>query len=172
MAETGKHPDSRLSVLFIVRGDETVPSCRFRAFQYREPLREIGVEAGYVILERSKNPFRQFLFHLKLIPALKKHRVVIFQKLLEPWRLIFLKAFNRNLYYDFDDAMYAAKDGARFPATVRAAPGFSATESTATASMIPRLGCASRAGNAPSGRHSVKRTSLGPTASTRPRRPP
>jgi glycosyltransferase involved in cell wall biosynthesis len=34
----------------------------------------------------------------------------------------FIKFFNPNLYYDFDDAMYAAPDGKKFPATVKAAP--------------------------------------------------
>jgi hypothetical protein len=47
---------------------------------------------------------------------------VVFQKLLEPGRLRFLRLFNRNVHYDFDDAMYLAPDGAKFPATVRAAP--------------------------------------------------
>jgi glycosyltransferase involved in cell wall biosynthesis len=120
MDRTG--PRAGGSILFLVRGGETVPSCRFRAFQFREPLRRAGVRAEYVILEKSWNPFRQLLFHLKLIPVVRRHHAVIFQKLLEPWRLAFLRLLNGNVYYDFDDAMYAAPDSAKFPATVRIAP--------------------------------------------------
>jgi glycosyltransferase involved in cell wall biosynthesis len=109
------------SILFLVRGDDTVPSCRFRAYQYREPLRSLGVHAEYVVLEKSKNPLRQILFHLRLIPQLRRHDVVIFQKLLEPRRLRFLRLFNDHVFFDFDDAMYVGKDGHHFPATIRAA---------------------------------------------------
>jgi hypothetical protein len=47
---------------------------------------------------------------------------VVFQKLLEPWRLVFIRFFNANLHFDFDDAMYLGKDGAKFAATIKAAP--------------------------------------------------
>lgn len=121
MRDDGPKP-RKPSILFIVRGNETVPSCRFRAYQYGDPLRALGIDVEYVILEKSKNPFRQILFHLKLIPILRRHDAVIFQKLLEPRRLRFLRLFNENLFYDFDDAMYAGPGGERFAATVKAAP--------------------------------------------------
>jgi glycosyltransferase involved in cell wall biosynthesis len=110
------------SILFIVRGDDTFPSCRFRAWQFKDPLASLGVRADYVILEKSRNPFKQLLFHLRLISQLKSHHAVVFQKLLEPWRLHFIRFFNANLHYDFDDAMYQASDGAKFAATIKAAP--------------------------------------------------
>jgi len=123
MAETGRGgAKPARSVLFLVRGRDTVPSCRFRAWQFRAPLEALGVRVTYVILEKSRNPFRQLLFHLRLIPLARSHGAVVFQKLLEPARLRFLRLWNRNLHYDFDDAMYLAPDGAKFPATVRAAP--------------------------------------------------
>jgi len=118
----GETQASRKSVLFLLRGGETVPSCRFRAYQFREPLKRLGVDAEFVILEKSRNPLRQFSFHLKLVPLLGRHDAVVFQKLLEPWRLRFLRFFNPNLWYDFDDAMYVGPGGANFADTVRAAP--------------------------------------------------
>ncbi len=115
--------ENRKSVLFIVRGGENIPSCRFRAYQFRVPFEQMGVHATFIITEKSRNPIKQIAFHIRLIPELKRHRAVVFQKLLEPWRLRFLKVFNKNLFFDFDDAMYAdPKDGHRFAATISAAP--------------------------------------------------
>ncbi len=121
------------SILFIVRGDETVPSCRFRAYQFREPLQKIGIRTEYVILEKSRNPIRQVLFHLRLIPVLRRHGAVVFQKLLEPKRIRYLRLFNDNVFFDFDDAMYAAPDAADFPATMQAAPRILAGNETLAA---------------------------------------
>jgi glycosyltransferase involved in cell wall biosynthesis len=121
------------SVLFLVRGGETVPSCRFRAWQYLEPMRKLGIDAQCVVLEKSRNPLRQLLFHLRLIPKLRRYDAVVFQKLLEPRRLAFIRLFNGNLHYDFDDAMYLAPDGADFPATMRAAPHVIAGNATLAA---------------------------------------
>lgn len=125
------------SVLFIVRGNETVPSCRFRAYQFREPLNRIGVGTEYVVLEKSCNPFRQIAFHLRLIPVLRRHGAVVFQKLLEPRRLRFLRLFNKNVFFDFDDAMYVSRDAARFPATMKAAPRILAGNETLAARARP-----------------------------------
>lgn len=121
-APEGGASAGRDRIVFLVRGGESVPSCRFRAYQYREPLMELGADPEYIILEKSRNPLRQIAFHLSLIPRLAGARAVVFQKLLEPGRLRFLRLFNRNLFFDFDDAMYAAPDGAWFSATMRAAP--------------------------------------------------
>ncbi len=110
-----------------------MPSCRFRAYQFREPLRRLGVDTEYVILEKSRNPLRQIIFHLRLIPILRRHGAIVFQKLLEPRRLRFIRLFNDNLFFDFDDAMYVAPDRADFPATMRAAPHILAGNETLAA---------------------------------------
>ncbi len=128
-----KSPTRPRSILFIVRGNDTVPSCRFRAYQFREPLKRIGVETEYIVLEKSCNPFRQIAFHLRLIPILRRHGAVVFQKLLEPRRLRYLRLFNDNVFFDFDDAMYVSPDGADFPATMRAAPAILAGNETLAA---------------------------------------
>lgn len=110
------------SVLFVVRGGDTIPSCRFRAYQFREPLQRLGIRATYAITEKSRNPLKQLAFHHGLGRLALSHDAVVFQKLLEPLRLLFLRSLNPNTCYDFDDAMYAAPDGCLFPATIKAAP--------------------------------------------------
>jgi hypothetical protein len=119
------------SVLFVVRGDETVPSCRFRAYQFREPLARLGVRADFLRIERSRDLRAQLAFYTELTRRARGYGAVVYQKLPEPARIALLRAVNANVFYDFDDAMYAERGAGafaawrarqRFALSVRAAP--------------------------------------------------
>lgn len=113
-----KHP----SVLFVVRGDNTVPSCRFRAWQWKEPLERLGVEVGFLVIEKRRALGPQLRFHAELLRQARAHTAVVYQKLLEPLRIRLAALGNRRLFFDFDDAMYISGSEARFARTLRAAP--------------------------------------------------
>lgn len=110
------------SVLFVVRGDDTVPSCRFRAFQFREPLARAGMRADYLRIARSPNPVAQarFLTRLARLPA--QYDAVVYQKSMHAGRIRLASWANANLFYDFDDALYVSDSEAKFARTLRAAP--------------------------------------------------
>jgi len=65
------------SILFIVRGDTNVPSCRFRAWQYAPHLKSLRIQTDFLLVEQSKNPVKQLLFHIKLLFKPRKYSAVI-----------------------------------------------------------------------------------------------
>ncbi len=110
------------SILFVVRGNNTLPSCRFRAYNYQSYLESLGIKVDFLIVEKSKNIFKQILFYTKLPFIGRKHGAVIYQKLTEPLRISLISLFNKNVYYDFDDAMYISEGPFKFALTMKAAP--------------------------------------------------
>jgi glycosyltransferase involved in cell wall biosynthesis len=115
-------PDRQPSVLFIVRGDDTVPSCRFRAYQFREPLSRSGMRADYLRIERGNNPLAHARFLSALARLPRRYDAVVYQKSLHAARIRVASFANANLFYDFDDALYVSDSEAKFARTVRAAP--------------------------------------------------
>jgi hypothetical protein len=119
------------SVLFVVRGDATVPSCRFRAYQFRAPLARLGVRVEFLQIERARGARAQLAFHAELVRRARGFGAVVYQKLPEPSRIALLRTVNRNVFYDFDDAMYLERGSGgplrslrareRFALSVRAA---------------------------------------------------
>lgn len=109
------------SVLFVVRGDDTVPSCRFRAYQFRAPLERLGVKVTYLRIARGNDPRAHAKYHLRLIREARAHDAVVYQKVMHPARLRLLRALNENTFYDFDDALYV-NEPERFARTIRATP--------------------------------------------------
>ena len=111
-------------VLFVVRGDATVPSCRFRAYQFSEPLRALGVAAEYFVEGRGESPvdWVRTSFNLMRRLARERYDAVVYQKRLQAERLYLIRAINPNVWYDFDDAVYLGHER-RFRKTIRAAGG-------------------------------------------------
>ncbi|HEY8944361.1 MAG TPA: hypothetical protein VIM73_08865 [Polyangiaceae bacterium] len=110
------------SVLFVVRSDNTFPSCRFRAYQYQEPLERLGVRVDFLRAERSLLPHRQLPFLKRLAEQAPRYDAVVYQKMLHPWRIRLAARRNPNLFYDFDDALYLTSAEGDFERTIRAAP--------------------------------------------------
>lgn len=110
------------SVLFVVRKDNSFPSCRFRAYQLQAPLERLGVEVGFLRVEASLSPQRQLRFLQALAHEARRHEAVIYQKMLHPLRIRWGARFNPNLFYDFDDALYLTSSEGKFARTIRAAP--------------------------------------------------
>jgi glycosyltransferase involved in cell wall biosynthesis len=108
------------SVLFVVRGDATFPSSRFRFHQFVEPLRALGVRVDVLPIERNKAWRAQVRFQAALVTRARGRQAVVFQKLLEPWRIRLLRLGGAPVFYDFDDAMYLESE-TLFRRTVRAA---------------------------------------------------
>jgi hypothetical protein len=109
-------------LLFIVRGGECVPSCRFRAYAFKTHLEKLGIQTDFFIVEKSKNLLKQLTFYASLPFIGKKYDVVIYQKLTEPLRIWLVSLFNKNVYYDFDDAMFISDGYIKFYLTLKAAP--------------------------------------------------
>jgi glycosyltransferase involved in cell wall biosynthesis len=112
------------SVLFVVRGDATIPSCRFRAYQFAEPLRELGVAAEFFVEGRRESAWDWIRTTSRLVGRVAKnpYRAVVYMKRLQPERIFLMRMLNRNVWYDFDDAVYLGH-GFRFGQSVRAAGG-------------------------------------------------
>jgi glycosyltransferase involved in cell wall biosynthesis len=111
--------ESSPSVLFVVRGDETVPSCRFRAYQYAEPLRRLGVRVEFQRIERKKGVRPALGFLHALHQQAPRHQAVVYQKCLDPARIALLRLRGARVFFDFDDAIYLGERW-RFAATMRA----------------------------------------------------
>jgi len=110
------------SVLFVVRKDNSFPSCRFRAYQLQAPLERLGVEVGFLRAEASLAPQRQLRFLQTLAREARRHDAVIYQKMLHPLRIRYAARHNPNLFYDFDDALYLTSSERKFARTILAAP--------------------------------------------------
>ena len=111
-------------VLFVVRGDATVPSCRFRAYQFEGPLSKLGVEAQYFVEGRRESPVDWVRTSFRLMREVARggYDAVVYQKRLQRERVSLIRAFNSNVWYDFDDAVYLGHER-RFGQTLKASAG-------------------------------------------------
>ena len=81
--------------LFVVRGDETIPSCRFRAYQYADPLRKLGVEVDYFVEGRDRTPLDWPRTTARLLRAASRpYGAIVYQKRLQPERIRLLRRRN------------------------------------------------------------------------------
>ncbi len=110
------------SVLFIVRGDHTFPSSRFRAWQFQAPLEQLGVRVGYLRAARTWMPHTQLRFLRELSREVSRYDAVVYQKLQHPFHIRFVASRNPNTFYDYDDALWLTSSKLRFAMTMRAAP--------------------------------------------------
>lgn len=133
MALRGEEKGLRGRVLFVVRGDDRVPSSRFRAYQYKGPLADLGVRADYLQIEPSSNLAAQARFHYQLATVGRDYDAVVYLKQLEAFRIALLRRSCPRVFFDFDDAIYLSEGEQRFRRTLRAAHGVIAGNETLAA---------------------------------------
>jgi hypothetical protein len=107
------------SILFIVRGDATIPSCRFRAYQFQEPLEALGARVEFLRIERRREWAHRLRFNAELARIGPRFDAVVYQKLLHPGRLAMMRLRGARVFFDFDDAIYL-EHPSRFAMTMRA----------------------------------------------------
>jgi glycosyltransferase involved in cell wall biosynthesis len=118
-----------MKILFLTIGNEIVASTRARVYGYLPFLAEEGAQYKLIsftsrgkckrILNLMKDNLFQYLFELcykivvilKLFLYSKRYNVIFVQKVILPktiWSI--LKALNKNIVFDFDDAIYLHRD--------------------------------------------------------------
>ena len=104
-------PDQKLKIAFLTRYDKSRGSSRFRVYSYIPHLERIGWQCRIIpfpaqISMKTKTGFLQ-----KAMSAAFRADVVVLQKLvLREGLIALLKRVNKNIVFDFDDAIYTPAD--------------------------------------------------------------
>lgn len=101
-----------MKLLFLTTGDEKWGSTRYRAYQWIKPMQDRGWEVNCI--------FARHIRYRKFMDIMKKTRaadvVIIQKKLFVKPILIVLKILNKEIIFDFDDAIYTRDS---FPTRLR-----------------------------------------------------
>lgn len=111
-----------MKVLFLTTGTEVMASSRVRVYQYLPYLEKAGIH--YLVIPTSSIPVRRTKFGIlrsferKFNSGIKYSKLILFsiicdvvfiQKVLPPiWLQNLIKLLNKNIVFDFDDALYAS----------------------------------------------------------------
>jgi len=108
-------------VLFLTAGTEILASSRVRVYQYIPNLEKSGIQCFVITMRRNSSIDKSKLKFWKLIKILfmggiKYLKIILFcifcdvvfiqKRTLPIWRQNFIRLLNRNLIFDFDDAIY------------------------------------------------------------------
>jgi len=95
-----------MKILFLLEGENT-PSSRLRVLPYINHVHNAGFDIKLIYIPNN------FLYRWKIfIEAYLSDIVFIQKKLFHYWEIYFLSKLNKNIIYDFDDAvMYSSNNG-------------------------------------------------------------
>lgn len=101
-----RRDSGKMIVLFLTLRDIYLASSRYRVYQYLDKLRSKGIQCEVKPLPK-KGVISRIIFIINSVCSAINKDTVFIQKILFPSPVVYiLKILNKNIIFDFDDALY------------------------------------------------------------------